>query len=195
MSRKRAHYHYQLDSGGISSLSDDEIVAILRAADPIIANGGRTLLSKVLKGSKDKDVLNHSLDVNPFYGAFANKPSALIMNMIDYCILDDLFRIQFDGRMPVLVYSEKGWAIERETFANELLLEILDSVKTGSHDFIEHMLKVNPQCVLIALNQLGKVNDAKLREALAAWLPQTNGKVKKKINFILSQKPSVSPQP
>ena len=186
MSKRKSGYHYQLDSGDITSLSDDEIVAILRAADSIIASGGRTLLSKTLKGSKDKTVLTHGLDANPFYGVFADKPIALIMNMIDYCILDDLLRVVYDHRMPVLVYSEKGWAIERETFAEELLLEILCNVEIGSHAFIERMLRVNPQCVLIALDKLGDVDDTKLREALAAWLPQAKGKVKKRINALLS---------
>jgi len=29
--------------------------------------------------------------------------------------------ITYEGRLPVLVYTEHGWAIERETYAHELL--------------------------------------------------------------------------
>jgi hypothetical protein len=38
-------------------LNQQEIRFILRAADAIIASGGRTLLAKILKGSKEKKVL------------------------------------------------------------------------------------------------------------------------------------------
>jgi len=38
-------------------LSKTDILTILRAADEIIAQGGRTLLAKVLKGSREKKVL------------------------------------------------------------------------------------------------------------------------------------------
>ncbi|WP_050900463.1 hypothetical protein [Paenibacillus elgii] len=35
-------------------LTNEEIRAVLRAADEIIGQGGRTLLAKILKGSRDK---------------------------------------------------------------------------------------------------------------------------------------------
>ena len=38
-------------------LTASEIRAILRASDDIIAQGGRTLLAKILKGSKEKQLL------------------------------------------------------------------------------------------------------------------------------------------
>ncbi|WP_404349117.1 hypothetical protein LG311_01965 [Sutcliffiella horikoshii] len=38
----------------IDSLSHEEIKAVLRASDGIIASGGRTLLAKILKGSRLK---------------------------------------------------------------------------------------------------------------------------------------------
>ena len=36
----------------------NDIKAILRAADELIGTGGRTMLSRILKGSKDKKVRN-----------------------------------------------------------------------------------------------------------------------------------------
>ncbi len=53
------------------TLSDEEIRLILRATDSIIATGGRTLLSKILKGSRDKKLLALELDKNPSYGCFS----------------------------------------------------------------------------------------------------------------------------
>ena len=41
MSRKRQRVQFHLDTGGITHLTNDEIKAILRAADELIATGGR----------------------------------------------------------------------------------------------------------------------------------------------------------
>ena len=101
------------------------------------------------------------------------------------CIVDGFLRIEHEGRMPVLVFTEKGWEIERQVYADELLLEIQVGVSIGNHDFIERMLRVNPVCVLLALGQLDNTKDPKLRAALEAWLPQAQGKVKKKLRSLL----------
>ena len=57
MSKRYPKYEFRLNSRGIKDLSSKEIKAILRAADELIAAGVRSLLSKILKGSKDKKVL------------------------------------------------------------------------------------------------------------------------------------------
>jgi hypothetical protein len=61
MSSKKQRFRYHLDSGGITRLEKGEIRAILRAADELVATGGRTILSKVLKGSRDKKAGEHGL--------------------------------------------------------------------------------------------------------------------------------------
>jgi hypothetical protein len=64
MSRK-AKIVPQLDAKGIRELSDGELIAILRAADALIMVGGRTLLSRILKGSRERKVLDLKLDLCP----------------------------------------------------------------------------------------------------------------------------------
>ena len=51
-----------------SHLPEAEIKAILRAADEIIMQGGRSLLAKILKGSRANKVLELKLDECPTYG-------------------------------------------------------------------------------------------------------------------------------
>lgn len=58
MSNKKARVGFQLDSGDVKALSFDEIKAVLRAAHEIIATGGRNMLAKILKGSKDTSFWN-----------------------------------------------------------------------------------------------------------------------------------------
>ncbi len=49
MSRNRQQVRVDLDARGLTSLPEEDVVAILRAADELIASGGRTLLSKILR--------------------------------------------------------------------------------------------------------------------------------------------------
>ncbi len=42
--------------------TEEDMKNILRAADEIIFVAGRTILAKILKGSKDKNVLERALD-------------------------------------------------------------------------------------------------------------------------------------
>lgn len=69
---KKIKVGYELDSSGIKNLIVEEIKAILRAADELIAVGGRSMLAKILKGSKDKKLLEYKLDECPVYGFYRN---------------------------------------------------------------------------------------------------------------------------
>lgn len=70
MSRRLQQDAVHLDARGIKSLPTADIHAILRAADALIDAGGRSLLTKILRGSRSKDVLTHGLDQNPAYGFY-----------------------------------------------------------------------------------------------------------------------------
>ena len=185
MARRIVERGFRLDCGDVEALSDDEVVAILRAADPIIATGGRTLLSKILKGSRDQKVLAHDLDGNPCYGAFSDKTLALITNMIDRCILDGYLTIRYEGRLPVLVYTDNGWDIEKRAYADELLSAFLSDASQGKDGFIERMQSVNPECVRIALGKLTAPAVPASGKRSKRGSPHTNGKVKKRINALL----------
>ncbi len=127
MSRKVRRVPVTLDPKGITELSDEETRIILRGADELIFSGGRGLLAKVLKGSRQKAVLEHELDQSPAYGALSEQSLEQITARIDWLIINGYFRIEYDYRLPLLVYGERGWAIERETYADELL-ERLDGL-------------------------------------------------------------------
>jgi len=53
MGKKVRRVPVYLDAKGISHLPFEEIKSILRGADDLIMRGGRGLLVKVLKGSKE----------------------------------------------------------------------------------------------------------------------------------------------
>ncbi|TNJ66880.1 superfamily II DNA helicase [Paenibacillus hemerocallicola] len=104
-------------------LPEPELRAILRAADDIIAEGGRTLLSKILKGSKERKLLELGLDQNPSYGFYRDLSLEQIMDKVDHMIRTDFLEIEIKGKLPMIVYTSRGWAIERERRAEEFVQE------------------------------------------------------------------------
>ena len=117
MGRKVQRVPVHLNSKGIKPLSEPEIALILRGADELITTGGRTLLAKILKGSKEKRLLELELDKSPAYGALREISLDQVMARIDWLIINLYLRIEYDYRLPILVYTPQGWEIEKETFA------------------------------------------------------------------------------
>ena len=65
MSRKVRRVPVVLDVGEIRDLPMEDIRVILRSADELISTGGRSMLAKILKGSKDKKILEYKLNECP----------------------------------------------------------------------------------------------------------------------------------
>ena len=82
------------------------------------------MLVKLLKGSKDKKVLEHHLDECPAYGFYR------------------------------LLTMKKGWEIEEETFAEELYQRFCDELKSGKQEIIQEMQNVNRQVVMDVLEKI-----------------------------------------
>ena len=117
MSRKVRRVPVTLDSRDVNELSEDEIRLILCGADDLIGSGGRGLLAKILKGSKQKALFERQLDQSPVYGALSELSLEQITARVDWLIINGYLRIEYDYRLPLLVYTKRGWEIERETYA------------------------------------------------------------------------------
>jgi len=169
MTRKKQRVHYHLDTGGITYLPFDEIKAILRAADELIATGGRTLLTKILKGSKDKKVLEYGLDKCPVYGFYSHLTLPEITNRIDHTIRNGLLEIEYSGRLPVIVYSEKGWEIEKETYTDELLQKLTELLGGKDYSFVMELKDRNRGMILLLIEKIRKTNNPAFIPLLKAW--------------------------
>ena len=86
MSRRVNRIPVVLDIGNVKELSPEDIKMILRAADMCIMKAGRNMLAKILKGSKDKKVLELKLNECPAYGYYYDMKLADIMHYIDWMI-------------------------------------------------------------------------------------------------------------
>ena len=83
MSKKVKRVSVSLHPQKSGPLLNEEIKIILRGADDLIMEGGRSLLAKILKGSKDKTILEKGLNSNPVYGYFKGLSIYEITSKID----------------------------------------------------------------------------------------------------------------
>ncbi len=113
MSRRVQRVSYHLDTKGIRSLPPADVRMILRGADDLIMRGGRHLLTLILKGSRAKDVLTRSLDESPAHGFYKNLPAEEVQARVDWVIRKGYLAIEYDYRLPLLIYTVKGRAIEK----------------------------------------------------------------------------------
>lgn len=100
MSRKVRQVPIRLDSRGTTQLSPADLAAILRASDPLIMSAARTLLSKILKGSRDRKIIDLKLDACPAFGHFGHLDHLEILARIDWAILNGYLTLEYSGRLP-----------------------------------------------------------------------------------------------
>lgn len=165
----------------------EEINAILRAADDIIACGGRTLLAKILKGSKDKKVLQLGLEQNPCYGFFRALKIEEIVAKIDWMIIHDFLEIQYSGKLPMLVFTEKGWILERDQYANELLRQWDEWLAQGIiPESMEYLKDRNRGLILLFLEKIRQTGDERYIPLLEQWVGIEYKKVRQAICRVIN---------
>jgi hypothetical protein len=172
----------------IGPLPMEEVRAILRGADPLIGAGGRTLLAKLLKGSHSQDVLRHGLEQNPSHGFYQHLTPEEILDRIDWTIVNRYLRIEYDGRLPVLVYTPLGWSIERETYADEILRGFEEKLASSDRPYDMHYLKDrNREVILRVLEKVQESGDRRYLEILEDWKLTGNKKVRHEINNVIQR--------
>lgn len=169
MSKKVRRVPVVLDAGEIKDLPQEDIQMILRGADELISTGGRSMLAKILKGSKDKTIFKYKLNECPAYGYYQDMKLDDISKCIDWMIKEDYLRIEYDYCLSLLVFSEKGWQIEKETFAQELYQRMCLDVEEKKARVIFEMKEVNRQVVMCVLDKIEKEGTEEFLPYLEAW--------------------------
>ena len=169
MSKKVRRVPVVLDAGEIKDLPQEDIQMILRGADELISTGGRSMLAKMLKGSKDKKIFEYKLNECPAYGYYQDMKLDDISKCIDWMIKEDYLRIEYDYRLPLLVFTEKVWQIEKETFAQELYQRMCLDVEEKKARVIFEMKEVNRQVVMCVLDKIEKDGTKEFLPYLEAW--------------------------
>ena len=185
---KRQRIRDELNTGEITKLQPEEIRVILRAADEMIVTAGRSMLVKVLKGSKDKKVLEYKLDECPSYGYYHDLTMEEIGKRVDYMIVKRYLRIEYSGRLPMLVFTDKGWEIECETYTSEWVCrfkEVVES-KVLRLDMFEELKTVNRQVVFAMLDKIKEIGDKRYIPVLNTWQKGEVRKVRQKIEGVIT---------
>lgn len=176
---------YTLDAGGVERLSAAEIMAILRGADAMIGRGGRTQLSKLLKGSREASVLDHGLHRNPSYGFYRDLSLDEILHRIDWVIEEEYLRIVYDYRLPVLVFTDRGWAIEMVTMAAELLRGFDERLAAGPPYDFSDLKDRNRGMIFLLLEMVAASGRPEFIPLLQAWSEIDYAKVRAKIGGVI----------
>lgn len=189
MSRKKyTRVSYTLDAQDVKDLPLEEIRAILRGADNLVMTGGRSMLTKILKGSRDKKLLALGLDASPVYGYYHHLTLAKIQARVDWVILHGYLDIEYELSMPLLHYTPAGWEIERETYAQELLQGFDKMVDSGQTEFDMLYLKDRARdMIFILLDLVEESGDKKYIPILEAWAKIDYKKVRTRINTVIQQ--------
>ena len=186
MGKKVRRVPYRLEPLKETNLSPDEIRAILRSADVLIDSGGRSMLAKILKGSRDKKLLEMKLNENTAYGYYRDLTLAEITYRIDRVIIDGYLKITYNYRLPVLLYTDAGWEIEKETYAEELLHKLWDLLPQGDYSFVEELKDRNRQMILLLLEKIEATDDRRFIPLLEAWADIEYKKVRTSINKVIA---------
>lgn len=183
--RKDQRVSFHLDASGVESLSEDEIAAILRGADGMIALGGRTQLSQLLKGSRAASILEHGHDRNPSYGFYRSLAPEEIMRRIDWAIENEYLGIEYRGRLPLLVFTRRGWAIEVKTRAAELLRGLDDRLAAGPPFDFSDLKDRNREMIFLFLDQVAASGRREFIPLLLAWSEIDYAKVRSRIGEVI----------
>lgn len=182
MSSQDQRVRYHLNPKNVDKLSPEELTAILRGADELIGSGGRSLLVKILKGSHAQDILRLRLDQCPVYGHFRNLSAENVLARIDRAILDGYLKVVYDSRLPLLVFTDAGWEIEKETFANELLVGFDELLKSSQPPYDMSYLKDrNRSLIWCLLDKIEASGNPKYLPLLEDWTQIDYKKVKQRI--------------
>ncbi|MDA9982112.1 RQC-minor-1 family DNA-binding protein [Gammaproteobacteria bacterium] len=185
MSRKVKRVLVSLNPLHVDHLAEEEIRIILRGADDLIMTGGRTLLAKILKGSREKKIFELGLSKSPVYGAFRGFTLQEITARIDWLIVNGYLDIEYDYRLPLLVYTRRGWAIERENYVDEIMAHInewlADPTAMPDPDWLNDK---NREVLFLLLDRLEDSQDPKYVLVLEAWASNTSRKLARRIHGV-----------
>ncbi len=185
MSKKVIRVSDSLHPQESGPLLNEEIKVILRGADDLVMEGGRSLLAKILKGSKDKTISEKGLDSNPGYEYYEGLSIYEITSKIDWLIINRYLEIEYSYRLPMLVYGLKGWEIEKDTYTDELA-GFDKLIESGIDSFNMLYLKDRARdMIMLLLDKIQAKGDSKYIPILEAWRKIDYKKVRAHINSVI----------
>lgn len=92
-----------------------------------------------------------------------------ILARIDWCIENDYLAIKYDYRLPLIVYTKKGWEIEKDIYSDELLEKINEVCFTKNYDFVLELKDRNRELIMMLLDKIQASGRKQYIPILKAW--------------------------
>lgn len=180
---KRKNFHFYLAKyDNFEPLSIDEINQILRASDEVIGLGGRTMIAKILKGSRDQKLLELKLDRCPVYGCFKMED---IMRRIDWMLFNQYLLIDYRGDLPMIVFSDKGWETYKPIYVDEIYQLMVLSDLDSHASMIDRLNKTNREVIGMLLNRISESKNTNLIPLLTQWKSRQVKKIRDEIDHTI----------
>ena len=186
MSRKVKRVHVELDTHDIQSLPPEEIRTILRAADALIMQGGRSLLVKILKGSRSKDILQKGLEKLPVYSYYQHLTADEVLARIDWMIHEGYLAIEYDGRLPLIVFTPRGWELVKNTLVEEHYQNLRTALLQLIIPDMSQFKDKNREVIWLLLDKIEASGDPLFLSALQAWELVDYKKVQARIRRVIA---------
>ena len=77
--------------------------------------------------------------------------------------------IDYAGKLPVIVFSNTSWKIERETYAEELLQKMQHLLDTGDFSFVSELKDRNRGMILLLIKKIKNTNNPIFIPLLREW--------------------------
>ncbi|PJI10271.1 MULTISPECIES: RQC domain-containing protein [Clostridium] len=189
MSRKPRVRYTLSDLKDQTAPSNEDIEKILRAADEIIFTAGRSMLAKILKGSKDKKLLENHLDSCPSYGYYKDLTLEKITKVVDWMLANDYLDINYNGRFPMIIFSQRGWETYKPVYVEELYNCIsnanIDEAKQD--ELVERLKGTNREVIKRLLLKIGESKNIGVINFLRKWESSEVKKVRHMISDSISK--------
>lgn len=118
----------------------------------------------------DKKLLALGLDESTSYGYYRSLTIANITERVDWMIKHDFLAISQRSDMPMLVFTERGWEIQREQMADLLLAQWRAWVETGvPGPDMTYLKDRNRGMILLFLQKVANSGDSRYIPLLKKW--------------------------
>ena len=178
--RDRPRSPVHLNSGG-ANVTAEELATILHGADSVVHRGGRSQLVKLLRGSRDKRLLELGMDADASYGALSHLTLDEIARKVDWAIEEGYLDYYYEWRQPLLMFTERGWALERPVVAEEYFERFCRNVEDGQFRMAGHMADIKNEVQLDVVELIAQRCDERCLAHLEAWSSQTTKRIRKKL--------------
>jgi len=78
-------------------------------------------------------------------------------------------KIEYRDRLPLLVFSEIVWEIERETYAEESLQKLTKLLEGKDFSFVQELKDRNRGMILLLIEKIKRTGNARFIPLLKAW--------------------------